>query len=325
MKRRAAVCLLAGLAAQPPLVHGQAQANGRPWRIGGLASRDEALNRPLQERWSAQLSALGYVPGRHFVFESRYANGDASKLPALARELVATRPDVIIAGEPALTILKQATTTIPIVMWGAPNPVESGLVASLRRPGGNITGAAGNVAGLAGKRIEILKAVAPTIRRIVVVLNPTVPGMNAARQPWEKTARELGIEVRYVEVSRAGEFDREALERLRPDALYVTYDYAVGSIARELAQFGRDRRIPTLGVVPEFVEMGGLMSLTIDIKQFDAVIADYIDRILRGANPATMPVWMPSRFWLVLSRGTAAAIGLPLQPDFLLRVDEVVE
>jgi putative tryptophan/tyrosine transport system substrate-binding protein len=322
--RRAAIAGLA-MSMIAAGAHAQGAAAARPRRIALLGSTDAESSEDTLHRLELQLKALGYRPGRDLVFEARYAHRDPRRLPELARELVATRPDLLIALEPALSALKQATSSIPIVMLGGLNPVETGLVASLARPGGNVTGATFSQPELGAKRFAVLKAAAPRIRRVAYFQNPAVPGMLGYRPEAEKIARALGIELHYVDVTRAGEFRPEVLERLRADALYVTYDYAVGSVTRQLAQFAREHRLPSIGVMPEFVALGGLMWFGPDLSELDAVVAGYVDRILRGGSPADMAIWMPSRFRLVVSRGTAAAIGLPLSPEFLLRVDEIVD
>lgn len=312
----------AGLA--PGVLHAQGAA--APRRIGWLSPFPADFGQLLIEAVTPRLAALGHAAGRDIAFEARFANRNMARLPELARELVGLQPALVVStNNNATQALMEATKTIPIVMAGGLSPVLAGLVASLARPGGNVTGTVNNQPEIAGKMLEVLKAASPRMTRVTTVWNPDIPGMVLYRPPLVRTAERLGVTASYLDVRRAEEFSMEALVRTRPDAVIVTYDQAVAAHADAIVQAARERKWLTLGVLKAFVQSGGLMSLGPDPVENEQNLADIIDRLLRGAKPAELPVREPSRFQLVVSVKNAQAIGLVLPREVLVLAQEVLE
>ncbi len=272
----------------------------------------------------ARLRRLGYDMGRDVILDLRFAGGDPAQLALLARELAALKPAAIIATNSAVRAAMRATRTIPIVMHAALNPVETGLVSSLVRPDANVTGTTYSQPEAGGKRIEILKAAAPSISRVALLWNDRIPGMELYATSAERTARELGIELQHVQIRKAGDFDAVKLDRLRMHALSVTHDPVFGGQMHEVVRFARQRKLPSTGSVRQFASEGGLMALTPDLDELHDNMADYLHRILNGARPGELPVRQPSRFHLTLNQGTAGAIGLRLPGEFQLRINEII-
>jgi putative ABC transport system substrate-binding protein len=300
-------------------------AADRPPTVGLLSINRPEVAKPAVERLLEQMRAAGLVEGRDFEFDGRYASGDPGRLDALAEELVRAKPAVIIAGFGSIPALTRATTTIPIVMWGVSNPVEAGLVASLSNPGGNLTGVISNPPEIGAKMIEMLKIAAPQVSRIALVWNPVAQGMLQFKGEVERGARLARVAVSYVDLRQPADYRPELLDAARPDALYVAWDATVAAIAPRLIDYAAARRLPSIGVLRQFVEMGGLMSLGPDPKEPTAVVARLAGRILKGASPATLPIEQPVGYELIVNRRTADAIGLRLPRELLLRASEVIE
>jgi putative ABC transport system substrate-binding protein len=308
----------------------EAQQATHVYRIGLLSglfpsstpnSRVEAFRQGLRE--------LGYVEGQNLVIESRYAEGRAERLPDLVAELARLKVDVIVAAGPAIRAAQHETRTIPIVMAGANDPVGEGFVASLAHPGGNITGLANLGEELPGKRLEILKETVPQSARIAVLANPASPYYASRMHNLTVAAQTLGLQLHVVEVRRADELDTAlaAMTQARADALLVVDDGVVisSSLRGRLADLAATSRLPTIYGWREYVDAGGLMSYGPSLPDIYRRAATYVDKILKGANPADLPVEQPMKFELVINLKTAKALGITFPPALLMQVDEVFQ
>lgn len=270
---------------------------------------------------------LGYVEGRNLRMETRYANGDLQRLPALAKSLVDDRFDVVVAvGSPAVRAMKQATTTLPVVMYGNFDPIALGLVSSLARPSGNVTGVLIAPDGtLAGKRLQLLKAAVPQATRIGLLV-PDDDSIGLQVQETRKAAQELNVELPIVSV-RGGDYAAAFAElaRLRVNALVVgSHQYFVRD-RQQVVGLAAAHRLPAMYEWREQVAEGGLMTYSTSLYGVHQRVAMYVDRILKGANPGEMPVERPTTFELVINLKTAKALGLTLPQALLLRADEVIQ
>jgi putative ABC transport system substrate-binding protein len=274
------------------------------------------------------MRALGYVEGQHFVLEVRAAVGHYEQLPALAAELVQLKPEVIVAqGTPAALAAKDATTTIPIVIVGVGDPVESGLVASLARPGGNITGLSVLLPELVGKQLEFLKDVLPTVSRVAVLWNPANPAHALQMREADVAAQRLGVQLHRVEVRSPDAFDSAfaAMTSAHADALLVLVDNVFFEHRRRLAELAAMSHLPTMYQGQSFVEAGGLISYWASPPDGWRRGATYVDKILKGAKPADLPVERPTKFELVINLKTAKELGIMMPPSLLLLADEVIQ
>lgn len=329
MDRRAfLVAMASALATAPDGAEGQ--TNPRASRIGLLhpGSEPPASDHVLKDYIWVPLRELGYVEGKNLVIERKYADGNFERLPVMARDLVQAQVDVILAiGTVAAQKAKAATTTIPIVFLSNVDPVASGLVAGLARPGGNITGVLIAPDGtLASKKLELLKEVVPRATRIALML-PDDPGIGAERQVKEiqQAAAMLRVDLPVVHV-RGRDYDTAfaTISAGRPSALFVgAHSFFVRdrSIITELAA---KHRLPAIYEWPSMVRAGGLMSYGANEAETYRQVAAYVDRVLQGANPGDVPVWQPSKLYLVVNMITAKALGMTLPPSLLLRADEVI-
>jgi len=324
MRRRDAALALVAV----PFAAAIAQQPARVARIGYLSHPTrESVERGVTA-FVARLAELGWVEGRNLVIEYRWAEGDAARLPALARELVERRVDLIVApaGVAALAA-KQATTKIPIVMIFPFDPVGMGLVADLRRPGGNVTGttfAPGRE--LVGKQLQILKEAIPGLARVGLLRNPTDAGWSQQQVAFESAAAALGLRLQYVDVSETADLERafDAFARERAQALMVAGSSTYLVYRAKIAALAIQRKLPTMSSYREMVEAGILMGYAVNMAAFVGHSAGYVDRILRGANPADMAIEQPTRFELVVNAKTASAIGLTIPPAILQRADDVI-
>ncbi len=284
------------------------------------ATRIEAFRRGLQE--------LGYVEGQNIAIEYRWAEGRYERLPGLAAELVRLSVDVIVThGTQAARAVKQATTTIPIVMATSGDPVGAGLIASLARPGGNITGSTTLSPEINAKRLELLKEAIPRIRRVAALMNPANPANEVAFGQMELAARSLGIEVRRALVRRGDELDSTflALVKARTDALVIAGDDAtLFAQARRIAELAAKSRLPTAAPLT-YVQAGSLLCYGVNLVDLWRRAAIFVDKILKGAKPADLPVEQPTRFELVINLKTTKALGLTVQRSVLVRADRVIQ
>ena len=278
-------------------------------------------------RFRQRLAELGYIDGKTIVIDMRYAERDAQRLNQLARDFVASGVDIIVTPAVAATVAaRQATSKIPIVMLHAGNPVGAGLIASLSHPGGNVTGTTNQFLG--GKQVQLLHAFVPRLARLAVLGNPGNAGMAPALADVNTAARGLGITVTAVEVSRVEDLAKAlaAIRNSRPDGLLVLIEPLIDSQIKRVIEFAASLRLPVAsdgggGVARD----GGLMDYGPDFVDHYNVGADYVDKILKGAKPADLPVQQSRKFKFVINRKTANALGLTIPPDLLLRADEVIQ
>jgi putative tryptophan/tyrosine transport system substrate-binding protein len=309
----------------------EAQPPTHVHRIGVLSGLGTTPGRgPFVEAFLEGMRALGYVEGQHFVLEYRGVAGQFERLPALAAELVQLKADIIVAqGTSAALAAKDATTTIPIVMVGVGDPVASGLVASLARPGGNITGPSLLGPELVGKQLEFLKDVLPTVARVAILWNPANPVHALLVRAAEVTAQALGVQLHPVEARGPEAFDRAfaAISRAHAGALLVLADAIFFEHRSRLAELAATSRLPTMHNMPNiraFVEAGGLISYAASPPDGWRRGATYVDKILKGAKPADLPVEQPTKFELVINLKTAEALGLTIPPSLLFQATEII-
>jgi putative ABC transport system substrate-binding protein len=323
--RRAFIGTLAGGLLAAPLA-ARAQTAARTWRIGWLSSAsgaDDANFIALQNG----LRELGYVEGQNMVFEKRWSGGVATQLPALAAELVRVKVDVICTtGTPASMAAKGATTSIPVVFAAVAFPDGSHLVASYAHPGGNITGVA-FVDGEYGKRLELLKEALPKLRRVALIYNSENRASVLALEETQRWAKSLKVEVEPHSLRGPQDLKGmfETISRARPDALMTTADTYVLSHQVPIVEFAVKGRLPSIFPDREFVHAGGLMFYGSSIAEMYRRAAAYVDRILKGAKPADLPVERPLKFDMVINLKTARALGLTIPQAVLLRADEVIQ
>ncbi len=274
------------------------------------------------------LRELGWIEGRNFAFELRFADGDHARLPQLADELVSANVDVIVTGSSrGVSAAKNATSTIPIVMVVIGDPVQGGLIASLARPGGNLTGVTALGQVLNVKRLELLKEVLPGVRRVAVLTNPGSPYTEPFIGESEAGARALGLEVRVAEARDPGDLDKafEAIVAARPDALMVLPDPMFITHRRRILELATEYRLPSTFGERGSVHAGGLMFYGANLPDMYRRAATYVDKILKGAKPADLPVEQPITFELAINIRTANALGLNVPAALLARADEVIE
>jgi putative ABC transport system substrate-binding protein len=320
-----AILMLAALGA--PRAAG-AQPAGKPHRIGFLGNSTAALEANLVEPFRQGLRERGYVEGQDVVVEYRWAEGQYERFPELIAELIQLKVDVIVtAGTPAALAVKRATTTIPLVMIAVGDPVGTGLIASLPRPGGNVTGLTSIAADLEGKRLEILREVVPGLSLVAVLWNPVSPFQVVAEREARAAAQVLHLKVQSVGVRSARELDQafETIAGERPGALVVLADRLFLHNRAPIVAFAARQRLPAVYAYRELVEAGGLMSFGPSYADMHRRAATYVDKILRGASPATLPVEQPTKFELVVNLKTRKTLGLTIPPVVLLRADELIQ
>jgi ABC-type uncharacterized transport system substrate-binding protein len=299
----------------------------RVYRIGFLGTSSAVAQANRVEALRAGLRDLGYMEGKNIVIEFRWAEGRSDRLPDLAAELARSTVDVLVTGgTPAILAAKQATTTIPIVMAGSGDAVASGLVASLARPGGNVTGSTDSVPELMVKVLELLKEIMPRTRRVAVLVVPRNPSLTPVLQALENAAGSLRVEVQKFETREPREFEgafgRMATSRV--DALVVTTDYLFNDNIRMIADLAAKRRLPAAGA-KELAEAGGLIGYGLNFPEMYRRVAYFVDKILKGAKPQDLPVHQPTKFDLIVNLKTAKALGLRIPPSLLARADHVLE
>jgi len=305
-----------------------AQAAGKVARIG-LLLPGRAEPSPAREAFRQGLRELGYVEGQNLAIEYRWAEGRLDRLPELAAELVRLKVDAIVTvSTPAIQAAKQATSTIPIIMASSGDPVGTGLVASLARPGGNVTGLSLLAAELSGKRLELLRESAPKLSRVAVLWNSASQAMAYSFREAQVAARTLGLAFHSWEVrGDPDDFERafSGITRDRPDGLMVTLDPFTILHRRRIVELAAKYRLPAIYELREFVDAGGLMAYgPSSIDQWHRV-ATFVDKILKGAKPSELPVEQPMRFELVLNLKTAKALGLTFPQSILIRTDQVIQ
>jgi putative ABC transport system substrate-binding protein len=324
VNRREAITLLGGAAAFPLAARAQ-QATKLPtigyFGLGTLATESQSVASLVQ-----RLRELGWIEGRTVAIEYRWAEGRPERFAEIATAFVRLKVDVIVTRGGAVLAAKQATSVIPIVFAAAGDPVGGGLVASLARPGGNITGLSVQATDLAGKRLELLREVFPDLRRLAIMGNVDYAATVLEMHEFQEAARTLRLEVIPLEMRRTEDI-APALESLkgRAHALYVVGDPLANLNRVRINTFALVARLPTMSALREYVEAGGLMSYGPNLLNMFRRAGDYVDKILHGAKPADLPVEQPTKFELVINLVTARALGLELPPTLIARADEVIE
>ena len=302
------------------IAHGQRAT--KPYRIGILQT--EASQTLLQQ----SVRELGYVEGRDVVFEIRNTEGKSERLDDFALDLLRLKVDVIVAVNPASVLsAKRATATVPIVMMNTPDPVQLGLVASLARPGRNITGTTTLTLDLSTKQLEILKEAVPSLSRVALLWNPDNPWHPVAVKGVQARSESLGIQLQALEVRGHDAFDNafRAMTTERAQALLVLADPMTFFHRRRLADLGIKHRLPMMGSLRAFAESGTLMSYWADTADLSRRAASYVDRILKGAKPGELPIEQPTKFELVINLKTAKTLGITIPQSVLLRADRIIE
>lgn len=325
-RRSVLLAAAVGLFGAHPLSRGQASA--KTPRIGVLWFG--SMNTPMALRnrsvFRERLSALGYVEGKNIVIDERSAEGNAQRLGKLARELVASKVDIIVT--PAVTATRaarQATSTIPIVMVHAGDPVGAGLIASLARPGGNVTGTSN--LSYAAKQIELMRELVPRVAKLAILLNPSNAGARRYVTDAMETGRELNLGIAIAEVAQMEDFQNAfaMIRDMRPDGLLVMADPLIGEQLAEVIAFAARARLPAVYDQPNMARAGGMVAYGPLLVEHYVMAAGYMDRILKGAKPADLPVEQPTRFELVINLKTSKALGLTIPQSLLVRADEVIQ
>jgi putative tryptophan/tyrosine transport system substrate-binding protein len=326
-RRRFLVTSLAGTLGAP--LAARAQQTGKVYRIGFLSPNSPAATAPYSEAFRRGLRELGWIEGQNIVIEYRFAEGKFAQLPDLAGQFVAAGVDVIVATfNPAIIAAAKATTTIPIVALIVLQPVETGIVKSLARPGGNVTGLSWeDGTEQVTKKLEIFKEIAPTAARMAAVWNPTVPGLARYWEPFKTSATALGMGVSSVEYSSATDLDRAmtTIQRTRPSGVFFWGDPLASVRRQELCEFALKNRLPTLGPGGTYTEAGCLISYAPSTMDQFRRAPIYVDKILKGAKPADLPMEQPTKYELAINAKTAKTLGLTIPPSLRLRADQVIE
>jgi len=325
LKRRDFITLLGGAAVWP--MAARAQQAGKLPTIGFFSPRSAAAARSSVAALVQRLGELGWIEGRTVAIQYRWADEHDEQLAAIADEFARLKVDVIVTHATApVRAAKQATAVIPIVFASAADPVSNGLVASLSRPGGNVTGISSLTVELAGKRLELLRELIPSVHRLAIMSNADGPGAVREMADAQAAARTLGLEIVTSEIRRAEDI-APAFEALkgRADALYVVTDPLVNTNRIRINALALGARLPTMHGSRDYVEAGGLISYGPDVLSMYRRAAELVDKILRGAKPADIPVEQPTRFNLVVNLKTANALRLAIPEAFLARADQVIE
>jgi putative ABC transport system substrate-binding protein len=325
MKRRAFLRVLSGAAAAWPVM-ARAQPTGKMPTVGFLGSASASSWKQWTAVFVQRLRELGWIDGSTIVIDLRWADGRSERFAEIAAEFVRLKVDVIVTSGTAVPAAKQATSTIPIVFAVAVDPLGTGLVAGLARPGGNVTGLSAQGPDLAGKRLELLRELAPDLRRLAILANGGYPAAVLEMNETQTTARTLGFDVFAAQVRRAEDlvptFDAF---KGRAEAVYVCADPLANANRIHINAMALAARLPTMHGNREYVEASGLMSYGPNLSNSWRRAAEYVDKILRGTKPGDIPVEQPTKYDLAINLKTAAALGLVVPPTLLARADEVIE
>ena len=328
MKKAAVPLILLTVVLLAVSVIAEAQQPKKVPRIGFLGASSASVLAARIEAFRQGLCDLGYVEGKNIVIEWRSAEGKLDRLPALAAELVRLKVDVIVTTGPAPTRpAKEATSTIPIVMAFDNDPVGNGFVASLARPGGNITGLSTLAPEISGKQLEVLKEIVPRLSRVAVLGSSTTPGNAQSLKETELAAGAFGVKVQYLDVRDPKDIDTafRATGKGRADAILVLTSPVFNPYRTEIADLAVKNRLPAIYSTPEFVEDGGLMTYGVSLTDLYRRAATYVDKILKGAKPVDLPVEQPTKFEFIINLKAAKQIGLTIPPNVLVRADKVIK
>ena len=329
MNRRELLVMLSGGALATPL-GALAQQPGKIWRVGylGSANRPDSITTEYFGAFVQGLRELGYVEGRNLSMEWRFAEGNLDRLPALAAELVQLKVDAILAGNVAATAAaKKATTTLPIVMGSVSDPVGFGLISSLARPGGNVTGPSSFSGELGAKRLELLLEMAPRVSRLAVLMNPANPAQAKVVEILEAAAQQRRLSIVRTPARTPQEIESAfaTMAKEKVGALIIPLDPFFNQQRKQITTLSEKLRLPTMTPDPIYVEAGCLMSYGTSLARDLRRAAVYVDKIFKGAKPADLPVEEPTRMELVINRKTAKALGLTIPQSLLISVDRVIE
>lgn len=327
MKRREFITLLGGAAATWPLA-ARAQQPAKIPRIGFLGNSTATMEANLIGPLRDGLRELGYEEGRNVIIEFRWADGKYDQFPALVAELLAAKVDVIItAGTPATLAIKKATSTVPLVFIAVGDPVGTGVVPNLGRPGGNITGLSSIAPDLEGKRLELLREVVPKLSHVAFFLNPANAFHTASMRQARVAAQSLGIKLQPMEVNKSEQLDGAfaSIVKEKPDALLILADRIFLHNRKRMMEFAIQQRLPSVNAYRELVEAGGLISYGPSYEDMHRRAAVYVDKILKGTKPADLPIEQPTKFTLLINLKTAKTLGLTVPPTLVARADELIE
>jgi ABC-type uncharacterized transport system substrate-binding protein len=305
-----------------------AQQPAKTWKIGVLVSSSPAMNAPRDEALRQGLRDLGYEEGKNIIVEYRYAEGKTDRLPQLARELVEQKVDVIVVGGTRVAVAaKKATSTIPIIVAGAGDLVEAGLIKSFMYPGGNVTGVARMSADFFGARLKLIKEALPRATQVAALMNPKNPGHGRSVKDAELGARSLGLTFQSVTAQNANELDAAIARAAKggANALFVMTDAMFNSNLARIAQSSIKNRLPSVYDRAGFVEAGGLMSYGVNLPDLSRRAAEYVDQIFKGAKPGDLTLVQPTKFDLVINLKTANQIGVKIPPELLQRAVKVIK
>jgi putative ABC transport system substrate-binding protein len=325
MKRREFITFLGGAAVAWPFV---ARAQPKIPRVGFMGNSTVALEANLVGAFRDGLRELGYEEGRNIIIEYRWADGKYEQFPALVAELVAAKVDVIVtAGTPAALAVKKATTTVPLVMVAVGDPVGTGLVPSLARPGGNLTGLSSIAPDLEGKRLDLLREIVPKLSNVAMFFNSLNPFHVASMQQAGTAAQAMGIKLQQHDIRKSEDLDRAfaAVRKERPDALLILADRVFLHNRQRMIDFTEEQHLPNINAYTELVEAGGLMSYGPSYEDMHKRAAIYVNKIIKGAKPADLPIEQPSKFTFVINLKAAKALGVTMPPSLITLADKVIE
>jgi len=325
MRRREFITLLGGAAVAWPVA---LRAQAIIPRIGFMGNSTAALEANVVGSFCDGLRELGYQEGRNIVIEYRWADGNYARFPALVAELIAAKVDVIVtAGTPAVLAVKKATTTVPVVMVAVGDPVGTGLVPSLARPGGNLTGLSSIAPDLEGKRLDLLREIVPTLSHVAVFFNSRNAFHVVSVRQANAAAQTMGIKLEWHNIRKSEDLDGAfaAIRKERPDALLILADRVFLHNRQRMMDFTEEQRLPNVNPYKELVEAGGLMSYGPSYEDIHKRAAIYVDKILKGAKPADLPIEQPSKFTFIINLKVAKALGLTVPSSLVTLADEVIE
>ena len=324
MQRREFIAFL-GVATAWPLV---ASAQTKISRIGFMGNSTAALEANLVDAFREGLHELGYEEGRNIVIEYRWADGKYDQFPTLVAELIAAKVDVIVtAGTPAALAVKKATTTVPLVMVAVGDPVGTGLVPSLARPGGNLTGLSSVAPDLEGKRLQLLREIVPALSHVAMFVNSLNPFHVSSMQQARAAAQAMGIKLQIHDIQKSEDLDDTfaALRKERPDALLILADRVFLHNRQRIVDFTKEQRLPNVNAYKELVEVGGLMSYGPSYEDMHKRAAIYVDKILKGTKPAALPIEQPSKFTFIVNLKAAKELGVTVPSQMLGLADQIIE
>jgi putative ABC transport system substrate-binding protein len=325
MRRREFITLLGGVAVTWPLA---ASAQSKTPRIGFMGNSTAALEANLVDAFREGLREHGYEEGRNIVIEYRWADGEYERFPALVAELIAAKVEVIVtAGTPAALAMKKATTTVPLVMVAVGDPVGTGLVPSLARPGANLTGLSSVAPDLEGKRLQLLREVVPALSHVAMFINSLNPFHVSSMRQARAAAQTMGIKLQLHDIRKSEDLDDAfaAIRKERPDAVLILADRVFLHNRERMIDLTKEQRLPNVNAYKELVEVGGLMSYGPSYEDMHKRAAIYVDKILKGAKPADLPIEQPSKFTFIVNLKAAKALGVTVPSQLLGLADELID